>query len=555
MQFHEKLKKLRLQEGLSQAELAEKIFVSRSAVAKWENGLGLPGAESLELLASYFHTTKENLLSDPQTENVIVGKNKTLSEQKIIIAVLSLAVIAVGLIAGLLALFLPKGGGQGADGSISVLRELLFDTEKDESQPFVNYSDEEISSDKPFSASRIFYIDNQTGFANLPALFVRTTVNGKTEYAEIKSDAVTFFSSDGLVLSETENGKTFAVSLENADLSKYEGFVNIKYGDLLLSLKIVRTFVSVQSVKIELSDRTSEIGLTQTKRLNAEIKPSEAVDSRCVFSIVKIERADGSFFGDETGEYVFLSQRNADWYLTVTKTAELGSKIYIVAQSEAENIPSNELVVEIKRIPIEKISFSDTNDIFSGESKKMCLTVYPENATANVLDETFEVTLLTPDIAGFIRIGDEWQLTASDEFWAIGQEIEVKIVTAEGFQETFKWKIFPVPVGKILIFDAVTDTELAEETRLTGETVLRLYVKISPDNASFDRVSYNLYSDVPNFGAYVSVSEEGVLTVLKEPPFDLEIFISATTGRYSSAGYKIVVVGKSSVMNQVLSGM
>lgn len=245
MQFHEKLKKLRLQEGLSQAELAEKIFVSRSAVAKWENGLGLPGAESLELLASYFHTTKENLLSDPQTENVIVGKNKTLSEQKIIIAVLSLAVIAVGLIAGLLALFLPKGGGQGADGSISVLRELLFDTEKDESQPFVNYSDEEISSDKPFSASRIFYIDNQTGFANLPALFVRTTVNGKTEYAEIKSDAVTFFSSDGLVLSETENGKTFAVSLENADLSKYEGFVNIKYGDLLLSLKIVRTFVSV----------------------------------------------------------------------------------------------------------------------------------------------------------------------------------------------------------------------------------------------------------------------------------------------------------------------
>ena len=36
MQFNEKLKELRLKKGISQTALAEKIFVSRSAVAKWE---------------------------------------------------------------------------------------------------------------------------------------------------------------------------------------------------------------------------------------------------------------------------------------------------------------------------------------------------------------------------------------------------------------------------------------------------------------------------------------------------------------------------------------
>lgn len=37
MQFNEKLKLLRNEKGISQAALAERIYVSRSAVAKWEN--------------------------------------------------------------------------------------------------------------------------------------------------------------------------------------------------------------------------------------------------------------------------------------------------------------------------------------------------------------------------------------------------------------------------------------------------------------------------------------------------------------------------------------
>ena len=46
MQFYERLKQYRKKTGLTQQELAQKIHVSRSAVAKWENGLGLPSDPS-----------------------------------------------------------------------------------------------------------------------------------------------------------------------------------------------------------------------------------------------------------------------------------------------------------------------------------------------------------------------------------------------------------------------------------------------------------------------------------------------------------------------------
>lgn len=40
MEFNEKLQKLRKQRGLTQEELAEKLYVSRTAISKWESGKG-----------------------------------------------------------------------------------------------------------------------------------------------------------------------------------------------------------------------------------------------------------------------------------------------------------------------------------------------------------------------------------------------------------------------------------------------------------------------------------------------------------------------------------
>lgn len=77
MEFKEKLKQLRMQKGLTQAQLAEQLFVSRSTVAKWENGLGLPNPESMAALEKLFHIIAEELATE-EPERVIVKKNRTI---------------------------------------------------------------------------------------------------------------------------------------------------------------------------------------------------------------------------------------------------------------------------------------------------------------------------------------------------------------------------------------------------------------------------------------------------------------------------------------------
>lgn len=57
MEFNEKLQELRKSRGLTQEELAEALFVSRTAVSKWESGRGYPSIDSLKEISKYFSVT------------------------------------------------------------------------------------------------------------------------------------------------------------------------------------------------------------------------------------------------------------------------------------------------------------------------------------------------------------------------------------------------------------------------------------------------------------------------------------------------------------------
>lgn len=57
---------LRTKNGLSQDELAEKIYVTRQAVSRWETGETVPGTETLKLLSKLFDVSINTLLGSPR---------------------------------------------------------------------------------------------------------------------------------------------------------------------------------------------------------------------------------------------------------------------------------------------------------------------------------------------------------------------------------------------------------------------------------------------------------------------------------------------------------
>lgn len=69
MTFAEKLKKLRNDNRLTQEQLADKIYVTRTAVSKWETGNGYPSIDSLKQLSNLFQVSIDELISDKDIEN------------------------------------------------------------------------------------------------------------------------------------------------------------------------------------------------------------------------------------------------------------------------------------------------------------------------------------------------------------------------------------------------------------------------------------------------------------------------------------------------------
>ena len=66
MELSKKVKALRKKQGLSQLELAEKIFVSRQAISGWEAGTSRPSTENLQCLSKLYAVPLEVLLDDKQ---------------------------------------------------------------------------------------------------------------------------------------------------------------------------------------------------------------------------------------------------------------------------------------------------------------------------------------------------------------------------------------------------------------------------------------------------------------------------------------------------------
>ena len=80
MEFNEKIQELRKQKGLTQEELAEVLFVSRTAISKWESGRGYPNIDSLKAISKFFGVTVDELLSGD--ELLTIAEEDTRQKEK-----------------------------------------------------------------------------------------------------------------------------------------------------------------------------------------------------------------------------------------------------------------------------------------------------------------------------------------------------------------------------------------------------------------------------------------------------------------------------------------
>ena len=114
MTLGEMLKKLRTDKNLTQEELAEILFVSRTAISKWESGRGFPNIESLKAISKYFSVSLDELLSGE--ELIVLAEQEQRQKEK------HIKDMIFGLLdCGMALLFFLPFFGQEADG---VIREV-----------------------------------------------------------------------------------------------------------------------------------------------------------------------------------------------------------------------------------------------------------------------------------------------------------------------------------------------------------------------------------------------------------------------------------------------
>jgi len=104
MELSKKLQELRKQKGITQDELAKLLFVSRTAISKWESGRGFPNIESLKAISKFFSVSIDELLSG---EELLVIAEKDNREKEGTIRDLVFGLLDCGIA---LLLFLPFFG-------------------------------------------------------------------------------------------------------------------------------------------------------------------------------------------------------------------------------------------------------------------------------------------------------------------------------------------------------------------------------------------------------------------------------------------------------------
>ncbi len=113
MEFNEKLQELRKSRSMTQEELAEALFVSRTAISKWESGRGYPNIDSLKEISRFFSVTIDDLICSDEMITVAEIEKREFADKYV-----SLICSVLDILLAIL-LFIPAFGS-GAGSSVTV---------------------------------------------------------------------------------------------------------------------------------------------------------------------------------------------------------------------------------------------------------------------------------------------------------------------------------------------------------------------------------------------------------------------------------------------------
>ena len=115
MEFSEKLQELRKSRSMTQEELAESLFVSRTAVSKWESGRGYPSIDSLKEISRFFSVTIDDLICSDEMISLAENEKREFADKYI-----SLICNVMDTLPAIL-LFIPAfGNGSGSSETVSL---------------------------------------------------------------------------------------------------------------------------------------------------------------------------------------------------------------------------------------------------------------------------------------------------------------------------------------------------------------------------------------------------------------------------------------------------
>ena len=204
--FKDKIKELRLSNHLTQEQFAQKLFVSRSAVAKWEQGRGIPKYDTVKDIATTFNVSVEELYKQDEVHEVINVIEKDNKKKTIVL----LSIISILL--------------------ISLITSLSISLSKKEFNPYSEYNtfiDEEILKN--------------LSLVNFPTLSDNS--NSKTNYSS--ENIISYYNN---ISNENEFDKEFENVIKEAVVKTQENFENFEFQNGLNELSIKYAVHNVNNI-------------------------------------------------------------------------------------------------------------------------------------------------------------------------------------------------------------------------------------------------------------------------------------------------------------------